>query len=186
MNTKLIFTVFLSGLLLPGMALSADTDASYRLNPGDALQVSVWGEESLQKEVIVLPDGSISFPLAGRVEVANATSPEVEKLVTEKLKAYLPDPQVTVVVSNIQGNRAYILGKVLKPGPILLSAPTSVLQALSQAGGLDRFADLDDIKIVRAGANGQTVIAVNYDKLIKGQQLESNIMLKNGDTILVP
>lgn len=186
MNIKLIFTVFLSGLLLPGLAFSAEADANYRLNPGDGLQVSVWGEESLQKEVTVLPDGSISFPLAGRVEVANATSPEVEKRITEKLKVYLPDPQVTVVVSNIQGNRAYILGKVLKPGPILLSAPTSVLQALSQAGGLDRFADLDDIKIIRTNASGQKAISVNYDKLIRGQHLESNVMLENGDTILVP
>jgi polysaccharide biosynthesis/export protein len=184
MNIKSIFAVFLGGLLSSAMVYAADAD--YRLNSGDALQVSVWGEESLQKEVTVLPDGSISFPLAGRVVVANATSPEVEKLITEKLKTYLPDPQVTVVVSNIQGNRAYILGKVLKPGPILLSAPTNVLQALSQAGGLDRFADLDDIKIVRADTKGQTVISVHYDKLIKGQQLESNILLKNGDTILVP
>lgn len=184
MNIKSIFTVFIGGLLFSGLASAADAD--YRLNSGDMLQISVWGEESLQKEVTVLPDGSITFPLAGRVVVANSTSPEVEKLITQKLKTYLPDPQVTVVVSNIQGNRAYILGKVLRPGPILLSAPTNVLQALSQAGGLDRFADLGNIKIVRAGTNGQTVIAVNYDKLIKGQQLESNIMLKNGDTILVP
>lgn len=182
MKIKSIFLFFGALVSFSSAAVSDDSSSSYKLSPGDVLQVSVWGEESLQKETTVLPDGSISFPLAGRVEVANATSPEVEKLITDKLKTYLPDPQVTVVVSSIQGNRAYIIGKVNKPGPVILTAPTSVLQALSQAGGLDKFADLDDIKILRAN----TTIKVNYDKLIKGQQLESNILLKNGDTILVP
>lgn len=186
MNIKFTFSIFSALVLFSGTAISDESNSSYKLNPGDVLQVSVWGEESLQKEATVLPDGSISFPLAGRVEVANTTSPEVEKLITEKLKTYLPDPQVTVVVSNIQGNRAYVIGKVLRPGPVILSAPTNVLQALSQAGGLDKFADSDDIKVVRSSNTGQTIINVNYEKLIQGQQLESNVMLKNGDTILVP
>jgi polysaccharide biosynthesis/export protein len=161
-------------------------DATYRLNQGDALNISVWGEETLNKEVKVLPDGSITFPLAGRIEVANLTTPEVEKRVTEKLKTYLPDPQVTVVISNIEGNRAYIIGKVAKPGPILLVGPMTVMQALSLAGGLDKFADLDSIKVLRGPATKQTTIPVNYNKLIKGQNLESNIILNTGDTILVP
>lgn len=158
---------------------------AYLLNPGDALQISVWGEDSLQKEVKVLPDGSISFPLAGRVEVSNASTVEAEKRITEKLKNYLPDPQVTVIVASIEGNRAYVIGKVMKPGPILLTAPMTLMQALSLAGGLDRFADQADVKILRAG-DKPTTISVNYGKLLSGKQLESNVVLKTGDTILVP
>ena len=186
MNIKLVFALFTACFMFSGVSFSAESNEAYKLNQGDVLQISVWGEESLQKEVRVLPDGSITFPLAGRVEVANATTPEIEKRITEKLKTYLPDPQVTVVISNIEGNRAYIIGKVLRPGAILITGPMTVLQAISLAGGLDRFADSDSIKVLRGSAGAQTVLPVNYDKLIKGQDLSSNVLLNTGDTILVP
>ncbi len=186
MKTKQNLVLLSAFFLFSNLSISAELPEAYKLNQGDMLQISVWGEESLQKEVKILPDGSISFPLAGRVEVANTSSTEVEKRITEKLKTYLPDPQVTVVVSNIEGNRAYIIGKVQKPGPILLTGPMTILQALSLAGGLDKFADLDSIKILRGLGKAQKVISVNYDKLIQGQSLESNILLNTGDTILVP
>ena len=180
-NQKLILLAAIT--LFSNLAYTAE---AYKLNQGDILEISVWGEESLQKEVKVLPDGSISFPLVGRVEVANTNSTEVEKRIMEKLKVYLPDPQVTVTVSNIEGNRAYVIGKVLRPGPFLLTGPMTIMQALSLAGGLDRFADLDDIKILRGLGANQITIPVNYHKLIKGQSLESNVLLNTGDTILVP
>ena len=186
MNTKLVFAFFTACSMFSGASFSAESIEAYKLNQGDVLQISVWGEESLQKEVRVLPDGSITFPLAGRVEVANATTPEIEKRITEKLKTYLPDPQVTVVISNIEGNRAYIIGKVLRPGVVLITGPMTVMQAISLAGGLDRFADKDSIKVLRGSAGAQTVLLVNYDRLIKGQDLDSNILLNTGDTILVP
>lgn len=186
MNIKLVFALFTACSMFSGASFSAESIEAYKLNQGDVLQISVWGEESLQKEVRVLPDGSITFPLAGRVEVANATTPEIEKRITEKLKTYLPDPQVTVVISNIEGNRAYIIGKVLRPGAVLITGPMTVLQAISLAGGLDKFADSDSIKVLRGSAGAQTVLPVNYDKLIKGQDLSSNVLLNTGDTILVP
>jgi polysaccharide biosynthesis/export protein len=184
--TKKLFIMLFLLIVATFNTFAADASNAYKLNQGDVLNISVWGEESLQKEVRVLPDGSITFPLAGRVEVANQTTPEVEKRITEKLKTYLPDPQVTVVISNIEGNRAYIIGKVVKPGPILLVGPMTVMQALSLAGGLDKFADLDSIKVLRGTGTNQTLHAVNYNRLIKGQALESNILLNTGDTILVP
>lgn len=183
MKIKLITSTILASLVFSSVAMSAEP---YRLHEGDMLQVSVWGEDTLNKEVRVLPDGSVSFPLAGRVEVANLSTPEVEKQITEKLKTYLPDPQVTVIVSNIEGNRAYVAGKVLKPGPLLLTGQITVLQAISMAGGLDRFADDDAIKIIRRKEGKQQVLSVNYDQLIKGQSLESNILLMSGDTVVVP
>lgn len=183
MIMKQFFLCFFTCMLASESVVAGDD--FYKLNPGDALQISVWGEDSLQKEVKVLPDGSISFPLAGRVEVANSSTAEAEKKITEKLKTYLPDPQVTVIVSSIEGNKVYIIGKVLKPGPVLLTAPMTVMQALSLAGGLDRFADESDVKVLRMGEK-PSLLPVNYGKLLSGQQLENNYLLKTGDTILVP
>ncbi len=175
-------------LLISLMSISSAfaIDATYRLKAGDALNISVWGEETLQKDTKVLPDGSITFPLVGRIDVAGATAAEVEKRVTAKLTTYLPDPQVTVVVSSTEGNRIFILGKVLKPGPVPLTGPMTVMQALSLTGGFDKFADLGAIKVLRNGKDGQIVMPIDYNALIKGQKLESNIVLNAGDTILVP
>lgn len=187
MHSKSIYCFIVSiSVFFTSLATSAESTSIYKLNQGDTLFISVWGDETLKKEVKVLPDGSISFPLAGRIEVANTSTPELEKTLTEKLKAYLSDPNVSVVVTNTDGNRFYIIGKVLKPGPFSLTAPTTVLQALSFAGGLDKFADLKEIKVLRSGNKGQVAIPVNYDKLINGQDLNSNILLQTGDTILVP
>lgn len=185
-----MFKNILSSLLFTVSLLSVTSvfalDDTYKLKEGDSLNVSVWGEETLQKEAIVLPDGSITFPLAGRVEVANDTVVQVEKKITEKLKVYLPDPQVTVVVSSIKGNQIFILGKVLTPGPVLMTGPMTVMQALSLTGGFDKFADLDSIKVLRTVNGKQQVLPVNYNELIRGKKLESNVLLNAGDTILVP
>lgn len=172
----------------PAPAAEAKTSApAYALRHGDTLLVSVWREEALQKEVRVLPDGSITFPLAGRIEVAGLSSTEVEKRVADKLKAYIPDPVVSVVITELGGNQVYVLGKVLKPGPIQLSSRDStVLHVLSQAGGLDKFADGGGVRVLRDGPQGTQVLSINYDRLIKGDSLNSNIRLQAGDTILVP
>ncbi len=149
--------------------------------------VSVWHQDALQKQVIVLPDGSITLPLAGRVDVEGLSTPEAEARITEKLKKYLPEPVVTVVVAAIDGNRAYVIGKVLKPGPLIISGPTTVLQAISLAGGFDKFADETDIKVIRQGAQNTTKIyPVDYKDIVSGKDISSNIYLKAGDTVVVP
>lgn len=158
----------------------------YRLHQGDSLMISVWREETLQKQVVVLPDGSITFPLVGRVEVEGLSSPEVEARITEKLKKYLSEPVVTVVIAGIDGNRAYVLGKVLKPGPFIITEPTTVLQAISIAGGFDKFADEGDIKVIRPLSNSTQIFPVNYNDIISGKDISTNIYLKAGDTIVVP
>jgi polysaccharide export outer membrane protein len=183
--SRLILSVAF-GLIAILQSFSTMADENYRLHYGDAVFISVWGEETLQKEVKVLPDGSITFPLAGRVDVENVTTVEAQKRITEKLKVYLNDPQVTVVVTSVEGNKAYVIGKVLKAGAIPLTGPTTVLQALSLAGGFDKFAELSKIKVLRNVNNKQTVTSVNYERLIQGQNLESNLLLQPGDTILVP
>jgi polysaccharide biosynthesis/export protein len=187
MKFKAFIWFFLGQLLLISIAnANADANQSYKLRQGDLIQVSVWGEDKMQKESLVLPDGNITYPLAGRVEVAGLTSTEVEKRIAEKLKAYLPDPQVSVVIVSITGNIAHVMGKVLKPGQVLMPGPMTVLDALSMAGGLDKFADRSGIKVLRKTPQGQKAIPVYYDQLIRGQNLDSNITLNPGDTILVP
>lgn len=166
-------------------AIAADNDL-YKIKQGDTVFISVYGEETLQKELRVLPDGSVTFPLAGRVDVLNSTTAEVENKITTKLKEFLPEPQVTVVVTNSEGNKIYLVGKVLKPGPILLSGPTNALQALSYAGGFDKFAELNKIKVIRTVEGITTILLVNYEALTKGKDLNTNVRLQAGDVIVIP
>jgi polysaccharide export outer membrane protein len=153
------------------------------------MQISVWKDEALNREARVLPDGSISFPLVGRIEVVGLTTAEVEKRIVDGLKRYIPEAVVSVVVTGTEGNSVYVLGKVLKPGPIPLTNPdTTVLQVLSQVGGLDKFADADSIMVMRKVPNNPRaqMMRVRYSDLLKGNALDSNVVVRPGDTILVP
>ncbi len=180
----LFFLVFLSlnAAVSEGAALP-----TYHILPGDTVSVSVWGDDSLQfKDLQVLPDGSISFPLAGRIDAAGQTSTDVERIIADRLKTYLKDPKVSVMITATGGSNVYVVGKVAKPGPVPLTGPLTVLQALSVAGLFDKFADPSNIKVLRSNGGKQSIFPVNYDDLIKGHNLDSNIELLPGDTILVP
>lgn len=185
--TKFLKTscALIAALTCAAVGAQESVDA-YKLRHGDSVVVSVWREDSLQKEIRVLPDGSITFPLAGRVVVAGLSSPEVEKQIASRLKEYIPDPVVSVIITNIEGSRVYILGKVAKPGPVVLSAPMTALQALSQAGGFDKFADVDAIRIIRERGGKQEFLTLPYNDVVKGRNLGANVQLMPGDTILVP
>jgi len=180
---------YLVCLLLSCFALSAQAQAqdAYKLRHGDSVLISVWRDEALRMEVRVLPDGSITFPLAGRVEVAGLSTPEAEARIAAKLKPYIAEAVVTVAVIGTDGSQVYVLGKVVNPGPVVLTSPdTTVLQVLSQTGGLDRFADANAIRVLRKTAAGPQTFLVRYNDLIKGSQLDTNVVLMPGDTILVP
>lgn len=168
------------------VAVAAEQSDIYQLHQGDKVLISVWREETLQREVVVLPDGSITFPLIGRVEVAGLSTPVVEQNITAKLKKYFPEPIVTVVIIGIEGNRAYVTGKVMRPGSLIISGPTTVLQAISLMGGFDKFADESSIKVIRAKPGGQEILPVNYKDIISGKNISTNIQLKAGDTLVVP
>jgi len=168
-------------------AVSAGATEPYRLHHGDTVTVSVWREEALRMEVRVLPDGSITFPLAGRVEVAGLSTSEAEARIAARLVKFIPEAAVTVAVTGTEGSRVYVLGKVTTPGPVLLTSPnTTVLQVLSQAGGLDRFANGNGIRVLRTTADGSQTLNVRYNDLVKGNELQTNVVLMPGDTILVP
>ena len=180
---------FIAVLLLCGLSPLASADI-YQLNPGDQLEISVWNEENLQKIITVLPDGKISFPLVGHLQAAGKTASEIEALITDKLDAYIADPEVNVTVTSARGNVVYVVGKVLKPGPIVMIQSTSVMQALAMAGGLNEFASGNAIKISRRGGlaqgGGEELLKVRYSDLEKGSDLSTNHLLKYGDVIVVP
>ena len=187
MNRILFFAFFwLYACINSEMAIAADKPDIYQLHQGDRVLISVWREDTLQREVVVLPDGSITFPLIGRIDVAGLDTSEVERRITAKLKEYLPDPVVTVTIAATDGNRAYVMGKVIRPGYLIISGPISVLQAISSVGGFDRFADEGGIKVIRTKSNGQEIISVHYRDIISGKDMSTNILLKAGDTIVVP
>ena len=182
MKLKNILVITIILFLTPFSLLYAYDSTHYKIRQGDVLDISVWGDGTLAKVIRVLPDGYISFPLAGNILVAGYSSSEVAVRITKKLKIYLPDPEVTVIVESTEGNKVYILGKVNKPGVISLQGPMTVLQALSTSGGFDRFADIDEIKVLR----GKKVLEVHYSDLMRGENLKSNYSLQADDTILVP
>ncbi len=180
----------LSGLLLVAAAsvncIAGEEPAAYRIQPGDVLLISVWKETELQSEVIVRPDGGVSFPLSGDMPAAGGTVEELRQKIDEGLRKYIPDPVVTVAVKAPTGNRIYVVGKVNKPGEFLLSRPVDVMQALAMAGGATPFAEIDDIRILRRDGKQQTSLRFRYTDAQRGRELEKNILLQSGDTVVVP
>ena len=158
----------------------------YAIQPGDLLEISVWREDNLQREVAVQPDGRISFPLVGVIDAAGSTVDEVQVRVAERLAQYIPDPVVTVSIKEIVGNRVYVLGQVANPGQFVMNQTIDVVQALALAGGTTPFAELNDIKILRRNGNRQTLIEFRYADIARGRNLEQNIILQSGDVIIVP
>ncbi|TGD73954.1 hypothetical protein E4634_07370 [Mangrovimicrobium sediminis] len=176
----------LSALLALLASCSAFAAAPYTVKPGDMLRISVWGEETLDQDTLVLPDGSVSFPLAGNLVASEHTAAEVETLLEERLREFLPAPTVSVVVKATEGNRFYVLGNVKTPGTFMISSPITVVQALSLAGGLDTFADVSEISIVRQTPDGQQRLEVRYNAILSGKSFSTNYELQAGDTLLVP
>jgi polysaccharide biosynthesis/export protein len=158
----------------------------YLLHPGDTLVISVWKETELQGEVLVRPDGRISFALAGELEAAGQTVADVARMLEERVRKYIPDAVVTVSVKAVTGNRVYVIGKVNRPGDFPLVGPLDVMQALSLAGGTTPFADTGSIRVLRRSGDRQTSIAFHYKDVARGRKLNQNILLQSGDTVVVP
>lgn len=170
--------------LMPSWALGADQ--AYQLRPGDKLWVSVWGDAALNAEVSVLPDGRITFPLVGDLPVAGQSVAAVRTELTRRLSDFVSEPEVSVIVLGTLGSQIYVLGNVNKPGAFPMQATLTVARALALAGGLNPFADTEDIRILRGEGSEQRTLRVNYDQLLSGSDLSSNHVLVAGDTVLVP
>jgi polysaccharide biosynthesis/export protein len=158
---------------------------TYLIGADDLLLVSVWKEPDLTMTVPVRPDGNISLPLLSDVAAAGLSPRQLAASITEKLKKYVADPRVTVIVTQINSQKVYVTGEVLHTGAIQLLPNMTVLQALADAG-FTQFANTKGIYVLREESGQQQKIRVNYKRLVKGQAIDQNIMLKPGDTIVVP
>lgn len=159
---------------------------AYRVQPGDLLIMSVWREQDLQGEILVRPDGGISFPLVGDLRAGGKTIAELEKAVSERLLKFIPNPVVSIAVKQIGGNRIYVIGKVNRPGEYPFSRPIDVMQALALAGGTTSFAAVNDIRILRREDGKLRTLTFRYAEVERGRELEQNVLLASGDTVVVP
>jgi polysaccharide export outer membrane protein len=165
---------------------SANQDPNYVIGGQDVLDISVWKEPDLTRSVPVRPDGKISLPLLNDVQAAGLTPSMLAAQITESLKKFVTNPQVTVIVSAINSQRVYILGEVSRAGAYPLLPQMNVLQALSSAGGFTQFANPKKIYVMRTANGKQEKYPFNYNDVIKGKQSDENIVLKPGDTIVIP
>ena len=164
----------------------ATTNPNYVIGPQDVLDISVWKEPEVSRVVPVRPDGNISLPLLNDVQAAGLTPAQLAAQITNSLKKYVTSPQVTVIVTTINSQRVYILGEVTRPGAFPMLPRMTVLQALSSAGGFTQFAKTKSIFIRRMESGKEVKYMFNYKDVIGGKKPEQDILLKAGDTIVVP
>ena len=170
-----------------GVAATAQAQqASYVVKPGDVLEISVWKEPDLQRQVLVRPDGAFSFPLVGEIDASSKTVAELNKLVSERIARYIADAVVSVSVTEIKGNKIYVLGQVNKPGEFIVNPSVNVMQALSMAGGTTPFAATGEIIVLRGQGKSQNAMAFRYADVVRGRNLQTNIELIAGDIVVVP
>jgi len=159
---------------------------SYIIGPGDVLDIALWRDDTLIRQVVVLSDGNISFPLIGEVPAAGKTIAELKKDIADKLIDYVPDPVISIEVKQSNSMIIYVVGRVNTPNRFTVNANVTVLQGLSLAGGLNPFAKRNKIKIFRQEGDKTKIFLFKYDEVVGGEKLDQNIPLKRGDVIVVP
>ena len=164
-------------------AREASSAPGYVIGPGDVLRVVVWKEPDLTFDATVRIDGMITAPLVGDVLAAGRPPSQVAETLAKGFERYIQTPRVTVVISQANSARFYVVGQVTKPGEFPLSSRTTLLQGLALAGGFKDFAKTESLVVVR---QDQTVIAVNYKRIADGKDVSQNVVLAPGDTIVVP
>ncbi len=188
---RIALLAFLIAAVVPRLAIAQD-ESLYRINGGDTLHISVYGEKDLDRDVAVEPDGGIAFPLVGNLNARGLTLSELQRKVADALRAgnMLPnvtDPEVTVSLVKSTGNSFSVIGQVKQPGTFIADTQVDVMQALSLAGGLTPFASKSRIIVLRRdGAGLQKKIPFDYSAVEDGDNLNTNIMLQGGDVVVVP
>lgn len=169
----------------PESGQDSTTPSDYVIGADDVLKISVWKEPDLSEMLPVRPDGKISMPLLNDIPAAGLTPLQLKDSITEKLKKYIADPRVTVVVTAMNSRRIFVTGEVTHSGPMTLLPHMTMLQALSEAG-FTQFANLKAIYLLRTENGKQVKLPFNYKEVVKGNHPEQNIALKPGDTLVVP
>jgi len=176
-----------SGVALPDKAVKAATDdPNYIIGPEDELSINVWREPDISSSVPVRPDGRISLPLLNDVQASGLTPMQLGAEITNRLKKFISDPKVTIIVTKVNSQRIYIVGEVTRAGAFPLVPNMTVLEAISSAGGCTIFAKQTKIYILRLENGKETRLPFNFKEVLGGQKMSQNILLKPGDTIVVP
>jgi polysaccharide export outer membrane protein len=183
---RVVPLAFGQGAPAPSGAATGDPAAGYMIGPGDVLHLFVWKEPELTRDVTVRMDGKVTIPLLGEVQATGKRPGDLAIELTTRLKAYLAAPQVTVMLVESHAARFFVLGQVLRSGEFPLEGRTTLLQALAMAGGFKEFAKTDEIVIVRQTGRGEAVIEANYKRIESGRDITQNVVIRPGDTILVP
>ncbi len=171
-----------SGPVIP-QVVSTD----YIIGQGDQLEIIVWRNEQLSRQVVVMPDGKISLPLIQQVQAAGLSLASLRDQITQKLGPYVESPRVTVIVTQLNSYKVSVLGNVVSPGVYPITGRTTVIEAISMAGGLTDWARKKKITVIRnQGKKQEARIRVNYNKIASGKDPSGNIVLQRGDTIIVP
>jgi polysaccharide export outer membrane protein len=160
-------------------------DPAYRIGVEDLLLVSVWREPELTREVPVRPDGKISLPLVQDVHAADKTPAELGQEIGRRLEEFLTSPTVNVVVREVNSLKVYLLGEVVKPGPVNLRSKMRLLQAISMAGGVTPFGGRNGVVIYRKLDSGEKVLKISYRDIVSGKAPDDNLMLQPDDTVVV-
>lgn len=166
--------------------IPATTDPAYVIGPEDMLDINVWKEPDVSRVVPVRPDGRISLPLINDVQASGLTPTQLAASVTEKLRKFLNEPQVTIIVTGINSQRIFVVGEVMRAGAFQLIPGMTVLQGLSSAGGFTMFADRKKIHVMRLRDGKRIQLPFNYPEVLKGENPDQNFKLEPGDTIIVP
>ena len=157
------------------------------IGAGDVLAINVWKEQELSRQIPVRSDGRISLPLVGEIQAGGQTPKQLEAELKTKLKDYVSEPEVTVIVQEIRSQRFNVLGMVMKPGSYPLSNATTVLDAIAMAGGFRDFAKQKNVYVLRRASDGtQARLPFNYKDVVKGHKSEENVALQSNDTVVVP
>ena len=171
----------------PGKDIQSEkADDSYIIGPGDVLDISQWRDDALARQVVVLSDGKISFPLVGEIMAAGKTIAQLKKDIADRLVDYVPDAVISIEVKQSNSMVIYVTGRVNNPNRFPVNTNVTVLQAISTAGGLNPFAKRNKIKIFRQEGDKTKVFLFKYDEVVDGKNLDQNIALKRGDVIVVP
>lgn len=165
---------------------AAQAQQSYSIGLADELRISVWKDDELTVDTVVRPDGKITVPLVGEIPVLGRTPAEVQAELTKRLEEYVTAPAVSVIVEAINSRKVYVTGNVNNSGEYDLVQPLRLMHVIAMAGGLNEFAKRDSIVVLREGANGVERIEVSVKAITSGNRLESNLLLRPGDTIFVP
>jgi polysaccharide export outer membrane protein len=197
---KRLFWLFMSLALLLVLGCSSRLSSSveaqaaaaqvvedkYQLGPEDLIEISVWKEPDLTKQIAIRPDGKISYPLIGEIQAAGKTVKQLREEISKRLEKFVTDAQVTVILIKTQYYKIYVVGKVNKPGEFLVGRPANVMQALAMAGGLTPFASPGKIVILRRSGDTELTLPFDYKAVSRGQFLDQNVTLLPGDVVVVP